>query len=96
MALFAATLSDLQNSLAEESIESHLVWTNPESLPKLHVAAANAFEVCQTLRDGTPRVFVGHSLLDQGLLVINAIAVRSHQQEALATALKSALKFSAS
>ena len=96
MALFAATLSDLQNSLAEESIESHLVWTNPQSLPKLHVAAANAFEVCQTLRDGTPRVFVGHSLLDQGLLVINAIAVRSHQQEALATALKSALKFSAS
>ena len=77
MALFAATLSDLQNSLAEESIESHLVWTNPESLPKLHVAAANAFEVCQTLRDGTPRVFVGHSLLDQGLLVIKRVRLKT-------------------
>ncbi len=92
MAQFAATLSDLQNALAEASIDSQLVWTNPQSLPKLHVAAPNAFEVCQSLRDGTPRIFVGHSLLDQDLLVINAIAIRSHQLEDLATALKSALK----
>ena len=61
-------------------------------VPRLNVKVnpeQDAFEVCQCLRSSSPRVFVGHSRLDEGLLVINAMAVRENEIEPLIAALLS-------
>ena len=87
MASMAGILSDLQSQLETVCIQCHLVWPNVETIPKLHVAAKDAFQACQRLRDHSPRVFVGHGLLDQGLLTINAIALHEHQLKDLSESL---------
>jgi D-glucosaminate-6-phosphate ammonia-lyase len=59
-------------------------------VPRLNVniiADQNAFEVCRALRSSSPRVFVGHSRLDEGILVINAMAIRENEIEPLIAAL---------
>jgi L-seryl-tRNA(Ser) seleniumtransferase len=91
MAELAGTLSDIQARLSEAGIESHLNWPNQEATPRLNVVSSNAFEDCATLRNGDPRVFVGHGLLDQGLLILNAIALREHQIDQLCNALISTI-----
>ena len=87
MATYGGLLSDIKNQLEKASVSSHLVWLNPETIPKLHIPTEDAFEVCENLRNHTPRVFVGHSLLNQGILTINAIALREHQVDPLSQAL---------
>ncbi len=87
MATYAGMLSDIKNQLEKASVSSHLVWLNPETIPKLHIPTEDAFQVCENLRNHTPRVFAGHSLLKQGILTINAIALREHQVDPLSQAL---------
>ncbi|MEC9095307.1 MAG: aminotransferase class V-fold PLP-dependent enzyme [Planctomycetota bacterium] len=87
MATYAGMLSDIKNQLEKASVSSHLVWLNPETIPKLHIPTEDAFQVCENLRNHTPRVFAGHSLLNQGILTINAIALREHQVDPLSQAL---------
>ncbi|MBA62496.1 MAG: selenocysteine synthase [Planctomycetaceae bacterium] len=87
MAILAGILSDIQTTLEEAGISSQLVWSDRETVPKLQIPTRAAFEVCQNLRSHSPRVFVGHGLLDQGILTINAIALREHQVNSLSQAL---------
>ncbi|MCE9604718.1 MAG: aminotransferase class V-fold PLP-dependent enzyme [Planctomycetia bacterium] len=53
--------------------------TDEQSTPKLEIAidkarlGRSAFEVCRRLRRGSPPVYVGHSLLEQGTLVIDPL-----------------------
>lgn len=60
-----------------------------ESLPVLEITldepglGRSALEVCRRLRQGSPPVYVGHGLLDEGKLVINPL----HLNEARTTAL---------
>ncbi len=83
----ADTLSDIQKKLEQAGIISQVHWPDPETTPRLHLPAADAFRVCQQLRDSSPRVFVGHGMLDQDILIINAIALREHQIDDLCQAL---------
>lgn len=52
--------------------------TNDQSPPLLEIAVEaalgrSAFEVCRRLRQGSPPVYVGHGLLDEGKLVIHPL-----------------------
>ena len=87
MATYAGMLSDIKIQLEKAGVSSHLVWLNPETIPKLHIPTDEAFETCENLRNHSPRVFVGHNLLNQGILTINAIALREHQVDSLSQAL---------
>lgn len=51
----------------------------------------NAFEVCRRLRNGSPPVYVGHWLLDQGKLAINPLHLTEARTTALIARLKSEL-----
>ncbi|MEC9096815.1 MAG: selenocysteine synthase [Planctomycetota bacterium] len=87
MTVLAGMLSDIQSQLKQAEIGSQLVWCNPETIPKLHVPVEKPYAVCQRLRQHSPRVFVGHGLLGQGILAINAIALHEHQIDSLSQAL---------
>jgi D-glucosaminate-6-phosphate ammonia-lyase len=60
-----------------------------QTLPVLEIAldeallGRNALEVCRSLRNGRPRVFVGHGSLDEGKLVINPLHLNDERTGAL-------------
>ena len=51
-----------------------------------------AFELCRTLRDGTPPIYVGHGELENGILVINPVTLTEEQVPLLGGQLMSLLK----
>lgn len=63
---------------------------NGESLPLLEIAldeaalGRSALEVCRRLRRGSPPVYVGHGLLDQGKLLINPLHLNEPRTAVLA------------
>jgi len=50
-----------------------------------------AFELCQSLRNGTPPVYVSHGQLDQAILIINPLCVSDEQAQQLAQRLREEL-----
>lgn len=50
-----------------------------------------AFEICLQLRNGDPRVFVGHGGLPDGVLTINPFCLRENQVSSLASRLRDVL-----
>jgi L-seryl-tRNA(Ser) seleniumtransferase len=73
-------LDQIAANLADLNLGVRLVSpTNGETIPRLEIAidelrlGRSAFEVCRRLRHGSPPVYVGHALLDQGQLVIHPI-----------------------
>ena len=86
-------LQRISAALCAAGVTAELI-AHENHVPRLHVKVnddQDAFEVCQCLRSSSPRVFVGHSRLDEGLLVINAMAIRENEIEPLITALISQL-----
>jgi L-seryl-tRNA(Ser) seleniumtransferase len=71
-----------------------------ESVPILEIAidesrlGRSAFEVCRSLRAGSPPVYVGHGRLAQGVLVINPLCLTAPRADALARCLHEELKLS--
>lgn len=74
-----------------------LVHADGQSLPLLEIGldesrlARTAFEVCRRLRHGTPPIYVGHGLLDQGRLVINPLHLNQERTVKLINRLKEEL-----
>lgn len=84
-------LQRISAALHAAGVAAELI-AHENQVPRLHVkvnAEQDAFEVCQCLRSASPRVFVGHSRLDEGVLVINAMAIRENEIEPLIAALLS-------
>lgn len=69
-----------------------------ESLPILEITVdeaglgRSALEVCRRLRKGSPPVYVGHGMLDEGKLVINPLHLNEARTTALIHALEAALR----
>ena len=68
-----------------------------ESLPILEIAldesrlGRTAFDVCRKLREGTPRVYVSHGRLAQGILVVNPLCLNAERAEMLGRRLREEL-----
>ncbi len=68
-----------------------------ESVPILEIAidearlGRTAFEVCRSLRAGSPPVYVGHGRLAQGVLVVNPLCLTAPRAETLARRLQEEL-----
>jgi L-seryl-tRNA(Ser) seleniumtransferase len=68
-----------------------------ESVPILEIAidearlGRTAFEVCRSLRAGSPPVYVGHGRLAQGMLVVNPLCLTAPRAETLARRLQEEL-----
>jgi D-glucosaminate-6-phosphate ammonia-lyase len=91
MNLWHDMLQRVSAALNAAGVDAELI-THEDHVPRLNVkvnAEQNAFEVCQCLRNSSSRVFVGHSRLDEGVLVINAMAMRENEIEPLIAALVS-------
>jgi L-seryl-tRNA(Ser) seleniumtransferase len=50
-----------------------------------------AFEICRALREGTPRIYLGHGQLDQGRLVIHPLCLTQSKSAQLAERLRAEL-----
>ena len=84
-------LQRISTALHAAGVVAELI-AHENQIPRLNVKVnddQDAFEVCQSLRNASPRVFVGHSRLDEGILVINAMAVRENEIEPLIAVLLS-------
>jgi len=84
-------LQRISTALHAAGVVAELI-AHENQVPRLNVKVnddQDAFEVCQCLRNASPRVFVGHSRLDEGILVINAMAVRENEIESLIAVLLS-------
>ena len=51
----------------------------------------SALEICRSLRNGSPRVFVGHGKLSAATFVVNLLCVRPESDQALASRLREEL-----
>jgi hypothetical protein len=63
-------------------------------MPRLAIALANraeAFEICQRLREGEPPVYVGHGRLTEGRLVIDPLCLDEEGVAILAARLREVL-----
>jgi L-seryl-tRNA(Ser) seleniumtransferase len=72
--------------------------SDTERLPSLEILidgsrlGRSAFEVCRSLREGEPAVYVGQQWLDQGKLVIHPLLLRHDQLATLISRLRAALQ----
>src|SRR5262249_35763299 len=72
--------------------------TDGQTLPLLEInldekrLGRTAFEVCRALRQGRPRVYVGHGRLREGALVINPLHLDDERTDALIRRLKETLR----
>jgi|GEM_PF-50465 len=68
-------LRQISDGLSEAKTSTMLLESAPTPLLEIQIdesaTGQTAFQVCQKLRDATPAVYVGHSKLPQGTLVIN-------------------------
>jgi len=88
-------LQQISEGLAETNMSPRLVESEATPLLEIHVAEATsgrtAFQVCRNLRNGNPRVYVGHSKLNQEILVINPACLNENTIAPLITGLQQAL-----
>ena len=70
-------LEQIDNSLVRSLANCQLVESPDGQRPprlEIHVNQ-DAFELCRALRAGSPPIYVGHGRLDEGILVINPVAL---------------------
>jgi L-seryl-tRNA(Ser) seleniumtransferase len=92
-------LGQLENSLARCAASCRLLESPDGQQPPLlqievdqQLLGRTAFELCRTLRDGTPPIYVGHGELENGILVINPVTLTEEQVPLLGGQLMSLLK----
>lgn len=91
-------LEKIAASLAGLSVSANLsVPADGQTPPVLEISldeqriGSTAFEVCRRLRQGSPPIYVGHGLLDQGRLVINPLHLNDERTMALIKRLREEL-----
>jgi L-seryl-tRNA(Ser) seleniumtransferase len=82
LACWRVWLEQIDNSLVRSSASCELVESpDGQQPPRLeihidqHVTGRDAFQLCQALRAGSPPIYIGHGRLDEGILVINPVAL---------------------
>ncbi len=70
-------LEQIDNSLVRSTANCQLVESpDGQQPPRLEIHVnQDAFELCRALRAGSPPIYVGHGRLDEGILVINPVAL---------------------
>ena len=70
-------LEQIHNSLVRSTANCQLVESpDGQQPPRLEIHVnQDAFELCRALRAGSPPIYVGHGRLDEGILVINPVAL---------------------
>ena len=70
-------LEQIDNSLVRSAANCQLVESpDGQQPPRLEIHVnQDAFELCRALRAGPPPIYVGHGRLDEGILVINPVAL---------------------
>ncbi|WP_406697734.1 aminotransferase class V-fold PLP-dependent enzyme [Singulisphaera sp. Ch08] len=93
-----ANLERVASALEASTVHcSLIVPADAQSLPTLEILLGeaelgrSAFEVCRRLRHGKPPIYVGHSLLDEGKLLINPLHLNEHRTTVLAKRLREEL-----
>ncbi|MES2793638.1 MAG: aminotransferase class V-fold PLP-dependent enzyme [Planctomycetota bacterium] len=92
-------LEQIAATLAGHPVQCRLVRpADPHSLPSLEITVdetrlgRTAFEVCRSLRNGTPGVYVGHWGLEQHQLIVNPLHLNDSDAEILAQRLADELR----
>lgn len=94
---YRARLESIVQSLAGAAVRCQLHVPSDECLPTLEIEVdqralgRTAFDVCRTLRAGSPPCYVGHALLAQGKLVINPLHLDEKNTPQLAERLRAEL-----
>jgi len=81
-------------ALDESPVRCELEESTAGGMPRLAIALANraeAFEICQRLREGEPPVYVGHGRLAEGRLVIDPLCLVEEGVAVLAARLREVL-----
>ena len=75
--LAGVTGLNIDNSLVRSAANCQLVESpDGQQPPRLEIHVnQDAFELCRALRAGPPPIYVGHGRLDEGILVINPVAL---------------------
>ena len=77
--VYRGYLQTIAEKLNDSQVDCRLIDSpDGERLPILEITLHDpnsAFEVCRSLRAGTPPIFVGHGKLSEGVLVINPICL---------------------
>lgn len=81
VALYRPRLARLAKDLEGLPLSTRIVAPDDEEqFPVLQIAThdsgRDAMEICRRLRDGEPRIFVGHARLHEGYLVIHPLCLR--------------------
>ncbi len=74
-------LEQIHNSLVRSTANCQLVESpDGQQPPRLEIHVnQDAFELCRALRTGPPPIYVGHGRLDEGILVINPVALTEEE-----------------
>ena len=74
-------LEQIHNSLVRSTANCQLVESpDGQQPPRLEIHVnQDAFELCRALRAGPPPIYVGHGRLDEGILVINPVALTEEE-----------------
>jgi L-seryl-tRNA(Ser) seleniumtransferase len=74
-------LEQIDNSLVRSAANCQLVESpDGQQPPRLEIHVnQDAFELCRALRAGPPPIYVGHGRLDEGILVINPVALTEEE-----------------
>ena len=90
-------LEAIAQSLTQSSAGCRLDHSHPECLPILEIRlderalSRTAFDVCQSLRNGSPSCYVGHAALAEGKLLINPLHLNDENTAELARRLREEL-----
>lgn len=91
-------LQTIQHALSRAPVTCHLIeFSDPERWPLLevtlnHTLSSGALDLCRTLRDGTPPIYVDHSRFQEGTVVINPLCLDPMQAETLGKRLAEELR----
>lgn len=88
---FRGYLDTIAAALHDLPAQCHIIESGDgETLPSLEIRlderrlGRSAFDICRTLRDGVPPVYVGHAKLAEGILVIRPLCLTADHAETLA------------
>lgn len=82
-------LQTIQNSLSEAPVECRLIdFSDQERWPLLEVTLSpvltpHALDICRSLRDGKPPIYVDHTRVQEGTMGINPLCLDATQAETL-------------
>jgi hypothetical protein len=82
-------LQTIQNALSEAPVECRLIdFSDQERWPLLEVTLSpvltpHALDICRSLRDGKPPIYVDHTRVQEGTMGINPLCLDATQAETL-------------